>query len=70
MDAPYCDRCGESLATIKFQETGSCDDCAADLLRPGISESLGYRPCARVLHLPDCAVICLVPYGTEHDHQA
>lgn len=67
---PICDICNEQPATVQFAEIGACDDCTQGNLRPGLSCALGYKPCGRILHLPDCTVICLVPYGVEHDHQA
>jgi hypothetical protein len=67
---PYCDNgCGEH-AILRLSEVGLCGDCGAVYLRPGLSRSLGYVPCARVLEAPDCTVVCLAPYGVEHDHQA
>jgi hypothetical protein len=71
MARPYCDNgCGE-YAVLRLAEVGLCGDCGANHLRPGLSTALGYTPCARVLENgPDCIVTCLVPYGTEHDHEA
>ena len=69
-DRPYCDNgCGEH-AVLRLAEVGLCSDCGADYLRPGLSTTLGYVPCARILKAPDCIMACLVPYGVEHDHQA
>ncbi len=70
MTAPMCDRCGEDKALIRYSTIGLCGDCAGAQLRPNLERQLGYNPCARMLQLPDCRVICLEPYGVEHDHQA
>ena len=67
---PYCDKCGEDFATLRLQEVGLCGDCGGDHLRPALEEQLGFKPCAYVLQLPDCVVVCLSPYGVEHDHQS
>ena len=70
LDAPDCDLCGEDFTVITYEGVGLCGDCAGNDLRPSLQSKLGYIPCARVLQLADCRVVCLEPYGVEHDHQS
>lgn len=69
MDEPYCEICGEQHATIKLQDVGACDDCAADVLREALKPAIG-NICASISRQRDNGFlqICLAPFGIEHDH--
>lgn len=68
MDPPYCDRCGETHATVRLAEVGLCDGCSEIETADHLETFLGYRPCATRVWHGNQQRLCLEVWGLEHDH--
>lgn len=65
----WCETCGEQVQEVSLVEIGLCGDCAGEVFTKTLEKTLGYLPCGRPIFKADKMVlICVQPYGTEHDH--
>lgn len=68
---PYCEVCGERLATLKTDEAAVCDDCFQTEMRSAMSKHLaGAERCCAPIRDPHTGnlSLCLVPIGEPHSH--
>ena len=63
-----CEVCGEGVATLQMDEIAVCDDCFAKTISAALHEPLGRGCCGRPIRHKGLLMVCLEPYGREHDH--
>ena len=70
MDQPICEICGEEPASLQTAECATCDDCFAEVVRPDLRLALGRECCCQPVRRAGVLLVCIEPFGTEHDHCA